>query len=165
MVCNSWLKLYLSVLHTVHGLHRCTSHVVTGTFRDVYDIIRMWRHTELNEIALWKKALQTILNVEDDGALNTMALPAPLGEEGKMLSEALNVVKIQTQQMKRFLASKSHWVHRVNTEVSNLQEADQLMDALKSASTMLAELRTSSLSPKQYYELCKFSDTPWTTHA
>ena len=29
------------------------------------------------------------------------------------------------------------------------------MDALKSASTMLAELRTSSLSPKQYYELCK----------
>ena len=29
------------------------------------------------------------------------------------------------------------------------------MDALKSASLMLAELRTSSLSPKQYYELCK----------
>ena len=28
------------------------------------------------------------------------------------------------------------------------------MDALKGASTMLAELRTSSLSPKQYYELC-----------
>ena len=28
------------------------------------------------------------------------------------------------------------------------------MDALKSASLMLAELRTSSLSPKQYYELC-----------
>ncbi|PCH33169.1 vacuolar protein sorting-associated protein 35 [Wolfiporia cocos MD-104 SS10] len=32
-------------------------------------------------------------------------------------------------------------------------ELDQLMDALKSASLMLAELRTSSLSPKQYYEL------------
>ena len=30
------------------------------------------------------------------------------------------------------------------------------MDALKSASTMLAELRTSSLSPKQYYELCAY---------
>lgn len=29
------------------------------------------------------------------------------------------------------------------------------MDALKSASLMLAELRTSSLSPKQYYELCE----------
>lgn len=28
------------------------------------------------------------------------------------------------------------------------------MDALKAASLMLAELRTSSLSPKQYYELC-----------
>jgi vacuolar protein sorting-associated protein 35 len=32
-----------------------------------------------------------------------MALQTPLGEEGKVLSEALNVVKIQTQQMKRFL--------------------------------------------------------------
>lgn len=31
------------------------------------------------------------------------------------------------------------------------------MDALKSASLMLAELRTSSLSPKQYYELCVYS--------
>lgn len=31
------------------------------------------------------------------------ALPAPLGEEGKMLSEALAIVKLQTQQMKRFL--------------------------------------------------------------
>ncbi|KIJ98261.1 hypothetical protein K443DRAFT_680904 [Laccaria amethystina LaAM-08-1] len=59
----------------------------------------------------------------------------PVVEEGKLLSEALNTVKIQVQQMKRHL------------------ELDQLMDALKSASTMLAELRTSSLSPKQYYEL------------
>lgn len=33
----------------------------------------------------------------------TMALPAPVGDEGKMLSEALNICKIQTQQMKRFL--------------------------------------------------------------
>ncbi|SCV73229.1 BQ2448_7154 [Microbotryum intermedium] len=38
-------------------------------------------------------------------------------------------------------------------------DADQLMDALKSASTMLAELRSSSFSPKQYYELCQ-SHTP-----
>ncbi|TFK57726.1 vacuolar protein sorting-associated protein 35 [Heliocybe sulcata] len=59
----------------------------------------------------------------------------PIMEEGKLLSEALNTVKIQVQQMKRYL------------------ELDQLMDALKSASLMLAELRTSSLSPKQYYEL------------
>ena len=35
-----------------------------------------------------------------------------------------------------------------------LQDADEIMNALKAASTMLAELRTSSLSPKQYYELC-----------
>ncbi|KAH7103204.1 vacuolar protein sorting-associated protein 35 [Auriculariales sp. MPI-PUGE-AT-0066] len=57
------------------------------------------------------------------------------GEEAKLLGEALNTVKIQVIQMKRYL------------------ESDQLMDALKAASTMLAELRTSSLSPKQYYEL------------
>ncbi|KIJ45211.1 hypothetical protein M422DRAFT_30058 [Sphaerobolus stellatus SS14] len=61
-----------------------------------------------------------------------VVVPEP---EGKMLSEALNTVKIQVAHMKRYL------------------ETDQLMDALKSASTMLAELRTSSLSPKQYYEL------------
>ncbi|KAF5376900.1 hypothetical protein D9615_007207 [Tricholomella constricta] len=59
----------------------------------------------------------------------------PVVEEGKLLSEALNTVKVQVQQMKRHL------------------ELDELMDALKSASLMLAELRTSSLSPKQYYEL------------
>ncbi|KDQ53008.1 hypothetical protein JAAARDRAFT_162246 [Jaapia argillacea MUCL 33604] len=64
-----------------------------------------------------------------------MASPVAPVEEGKMLSEALNTVKIQVQQMKRYL------------------ELDQLMDALKAASLMLAELRTSSLSPKQYYEL------------
>ncbi|TCD71445.1 Vacuolar protein sorting-associated protein 35 [Steccherinum ochraceum] len=60
---------------------------------------------------------------------------APQMDEGKLLSESLSTVKIQVQQMKRHL------------------ELDQLMDALKSASLMLAELRTSSLSPKQYYEL------------
>lgn len=38
------------------------------------------------------------------------------------------------------------------------------MDALKAASTMLAELRTSSLSPKQYYELCRFPLLPFFTH-
>ena len=37
------------------------------------------------------------------------------------------------------------------------QDGEMLMDALKSASTMLAELRTSSLSPKQYYELCQYT--------
>ncbi|KAI8983273.1 vacuolar protein sorting-associated protein 35 [Trametes punicea] len=65
-----------------------------------------------------------------------MAGPPSLpSEEGKLLSESLATVKIQVQQMKRHL------------------ELDQLMDALKSASLMLAELRTSSLTPKQYYEL------------
>lgn len=59
----------------------------------------------------------------------------PVVEEGKLLSESLSTVKIQVGQMKRHL------------------DGDDIMDALKSASLMLAELRTSSLSPKQYYEL------------
>ncbi|CCM03710.1 uncharacterized protein FIBRA_05856 [Fibroporia radiculosa] len=63
------------------------------------------------------------------------SVPTAVVEEGKLLSESLSTVKIQVQQMKRHL------------------ELDQLMDALKAASLMLAELRTSSLSPKQYYEL------------
>ncbi|WFD19900.1 retromer complex subunit Vps35 [Malassezia caprae] len=56
-------------------------------------------------------------------------------EWNKSLTEALNVVKIQGVQMKRYL------------------DTDRVMDALKSASTMLNELRSSALSPKQYYEL------------
>ncbi|KAG6329422.1 hypothetical protein ID866_9666, partial [Astraeus odoratus] len=56
-------------------------------------------------------------------------------EEGKLLSESLSTVKLQAAQMRRHL------------------DNDDIMDALKSASLMLAELRTSSLSPKQYYEL------------
>lgn len=34
------------------------------------------------------------------------------------------------------------------------QDKSKLMDALKHASNMLGELRTSMLSPKSYYELC-----------
>ncbi|GAA6060803.1 hypothetical protein JCM10212_000576 [Sporobolomyces blumeae] len=60
---------------------------------------------------------------------------APPPEEGKVLAEALATVHTQLGQLRRCL------------------EADEIMNALKAASTMLAELRTSSLSPKQYYEL------------
>ncbi|WFD27589.1 retromer complex subunit Vps35 [Malassezia nana] len=56
-------------------------------------------------------------------------------EWNKTLNEALNVVKVQGVQMKRYL------------------DTDRVMDALKSASTMLNELRSSALSPKHYYEL------------
>ncbi|BGP43232.1 retromer complex subunit Vps35 [Rhodotorula kratochvilovae] len=58
-----------------------------------------------------------------------------IGDDHKLLQEALATVHTQTGQLRRCL------------------DADQIMDALKAASNMLAELRTSSLSPKQYYEL------------
>ncbi|RIA86326.1 vacuolar protein sorting-associated protein 35 [Glomus cerebriforme] len=53
----------------------------------------------------------------------------------KLLEEALNVVKVQAFQMKKCL------------------DNSKLMDGLKHCSTMLAELRTSALTPKNYYEL------------
>ena len=62
---------------------------------------------------------------------------SPLEDQDKLLDEALSVVKVQALQMKRCLDKR------------------KLMDALKHASTMLGELRTSLLSPKSYYELCK----------
>lgn len=63
------------------------------------------------------------------------SLLVPMDESTKTLTEALNVVKVQRVQLKRFL------------------DTDRIMDALKCASTMLGELRSSSLSPKHYYEL------------
>lgn len=59
----------------------------------------------------------------------------PGEDQEKLLDDALAVVKVQAFQMKRML------------------DKDKLMEALKHASTMLGELRTSLLSPKNYYEL------------
>ena len=57
-------------------------------------------------------------------------------EQEKLLEDAVGVVKVQAFQMKHCL------------------DHSKLMEALKHASTMLGELRTSLLSPKSYYELC-----------
>lgn len=66
---------------------------------------------------------------------------SPQEEQEKLLEEALHVVKSQSFQMKRCL------------------DKAKIMDALKHASNMLGELRTSLLSPKSYYELyMKVSD-------
>eukprot|EP00039_Didymoeca_costata_P001204 m.50570 g.50570 ORF g.50570 m.50570 type:complete len:795 (-) comp10679_c1_seq1:122-2506(-) len=56
-------------------------------------------------------------------------------DQDKLLEEALQVVKVQSFQMKRSL------------------DGTKLMEGLKHASNMLGELRTSLLSPKAYYEL------------
>ncbi|RKO90980.1 vacuolar protein sorting-associated protein 35 [Blyttiomyces helicus] len=61
--------------------------------------------------------------------------PSAEQDQAKILDEALNVVKVQAFHFKRCL------------------DHHKLMDALKHCSTMLAELRTSSLTPKNYYEL------------
>ncbi|CAO3677989.1 unnamed protein product [Umbelopsis vinacea] len=61
--------------------------------------------------------------------------PAPAEDQAKLLDEALNVVKLQAHHMRKCL------------------DNNKLMDGLKHCSTMLAELRTSALTPKNYYEL------------
>lgn len=66
-----------------------------------------------------------------------MASPLQVVEDqARLLEDALNVVRQQTQLMRRCLESPG-----------------KLMDALKCSSTLVSELRTSSLGPKQYYEL------------
>lgn len=62
---------------------------------------------------------------------------APDDEQARVLEEAKKIVTQQSFYMKRCL------------------DGNKLMDALKHASNFLAELRTSVLSPKAYYELCK----------
>ena len=56
-------------------------------------------------------------------------------QQDKLMDEALGIVKVQAFQMKCCL------------------DKGKLMEALKHASNMLSELRTSLLSPKAYYEL------------
>ncbi|KKA17545.1 Vacuolar sorting protein 35, partial [Rasamsonia emersonii CBS 393.64] len=60
----------------------------------------------------------------------------PAEDQGRLLEEALGVVRQQSHMMRKCLETPG-----------------KLMDALKCASTFISELRTSSLGPKQYYEL------------
>lgn len=60
---------------------------------------------------------------------------SPQEDQEKLLDDAASIVKVQAFHMKRCL------------------DKGKLMEALKHASNMLGELRTSLLSPKSYYEL------------
>lgn len=65
-----------------------------------------------------------------------MASPALPEDQARLLEDALIAVRQQTALMRKFLDTPG-----------------KLMDALKCCSTLVSELRTSSLGPKQYYEL------------
>ncbi|XP_017837677.1 vacuolar protein sorting-associated protein 35 isoform X1 [Drosophila busckii] len=64
-----------------------------------------------------------------------MTMPNGLDDQEKLLAEAVGSARKQAFQMNHFL------------------DKERMLDALKCASTMLSELRTSMLSPKSYYEL------------
>ncbi|KAL8904303.1 MAG: hypothetical protein Q9207_003367 [Kuettlingeria erythrocarpa] len=61
---------------------------------------------------------------------------AAVEDQSRLLDDARTVVAQQSHQMKKCLETPG-----------------KLMDALKCSSTLVSELRTSSLGPKQYYEL------------
>ncbi|PKS06763.1 hypothetical protein jhhlp_006837 [Lomentospora prolificans] len=65
-----------------------------------------------------------------------MASPAAPEDQARLLEDALVAVRQQTSLMRKCLDTPG-----------------KLMDALKCCSTLVSELRTSSLGPKQYYEL------------
>ncbi|KAL2190050.1 vacuolar protein sorting-associated protein 35 [Thermothelomyces heterothallicus CBS 203.75] len=65
-----------------------------------------------------------------------MSTPAPPEDQARLLEDAVIAVRQQTTLMRRCLDTPG-----------------KLMDALKCCSTLVSELRTSSLGPKQYYEL------------
>ncbi|CAK7267731.1 retromer complex subunit Vps35 [Sporothrix epigloea] len=65
-----------------------------------------------------------------------MAAPVVAEDQARLLEDALIAVRQQTVMMRKCLDTPG-----------------KLMDALKCCSTLVSELRTSSLGPKQYYEL------------
>ncbi|KAG9242751.1 vacuolar protein sorting-associated protein 35 [Calycina marina] len=65
-----------------------------------------------------------------------MASPPAVEDQARLLEDALLVVRNQSHLMRKCLETPG-----------------KLMDALKCSSTLVSELRTSSLGPKQYYEL------------
>jgi len=64
-----------------------------------------------------------------------MSMTPPLEDQQKVLNDALKLVKYEAYNMRKSI------------------ENDKLMDTLKHCSDMLSELRTSFLTPKNYYEL------------
>ncbi|KAL8793005.1 MAG: hypothetical protein Q9195_004409 [Heterodermia aff. obscurata] len=65
-----------------------------------------------------------------------MASPPAIEDQARLLEDSLITVRQQTQLMRKCLETPG-----------------KLMDALKCSSTLVSELRASSLGPKQYYEL------------
>lgn len=65
-------------------------------------------------------------------------MPNNADDQEKLLAETMSAARKQAFQMNHFL------------------DKERLQDSLKCATFMLSELRTSLLSPKSYYELCKY---------
>lgn len=65
-------------------------------------------------------------------------MPPNSDEQEKLLNETISAACKYSTQMNYYL------------------DKERMQDALNNAISMLTELRTSCLSPKSYYELCKY---------
>ncbi|XP_001868892.2 vacuolar protein sorting-associated protein 35 isoform X2 [Culex quinquefasciatus] len=88
-----------------------------------------WNPSNYDSSGLYRRAVVGQQEQQPQTPINS------LDEQDKLLSDAITVVRAQAFQMQRFL------------------DKNRLMEAMRCASTMLGELRTSLLSPKSYYEL------------
>jgi vacuolar protein sorting-associated protein 35 len=77
---------------------------------------------------------------DEDDALHTGVSHEE--KQKSLLSEAKNVVNAEAYRMRRAL------------------DKNQLEEALKHSAKMLNQLRTSDLSPKNYYDLCMLYTLP-----
>lgn len=90
----------------------------------------------LTTVRCYKLGFRVYSSCQNEMIMTTPDLDFAAQEQKRSLNQSLTVIRQQSVLMRKYLDSNG-----------------KLMDALKHASTFLAELRTSILGPKQYYEL------------
>lgn len=91
----------------------------------------------------------------DDPPLSlTMASPPPVEDQARLLEDALAVVRQQTMLMRRCLETPGKLMDALKCRYAHyLRITCVYANDPHDSSTLVSELRTSSLGPKQYYEL------------
>ena len=80
--------------------------------------------------------------------------PPPVEDQARLLEDALGVVRQQTMHMRRCLETPGKLMDALKCRYAEVEACDCCWSAnLDRSSTLVSELRTSNLGPKQYYEL------------
>ncbi|KAF7552426.1 hypothetical protein G7046_g7420 [Stylonectria norvegica] len=83
---------------------------------------------------------------------DAMATPAPPEDQARLLEDALVAVRQQTSLMRKCLDTPGKLMDALKCCQSRHRQP-KLTSSLLPSSTLVSELRTSNLGPKQYYEL------------